>query len=137
MLRRGSFDSALAGLQQAVELDSTFALAYYRQAVAAAWANRTALIQSNTDRAVRLAGRLSERDRRLLESFAALAAGKPDEAETAYRAILQDYPDDLEAQWQLASTLNVYNPLRGRPIAESGQVFDGIVKLDPEFLCPI
>ena len=137
LLRRGSFDSALAGFQQAVELDSTFALAYYRQAVAAAWANRTALIQSNTDRAVRLASRLSERDRRLLASFAALAAGRPDEAETGYRAILQDYPDDLEAQWQLATVLNVYNPLRGRPIAESGQVFDGVVKLDPDFLCPI
>ena len=137
LLRRGSFDSALAGFQQAVELDSTFALAYYRLAVAAAWADRNALIQANTDRAVRLASRLSERDRRLLESFAALAAGKPDEAETGYRAILQDYPDDLEAQWQLATTLNVYNPLRGRPIAESGQVFDGVVKLDPEFLCPI
>lgn len=105
--------------------------------MAAAWADRNALIQANTDRAVRLASRLSERDRRLLESFAALAAGKPDEAETGYRAILQDYPDDLEAQWQLATTLNVYNPLRGRPIAESGQVFDGVVKLDPEFLCPI
>jgi serine/threonine-protein kinase len=136
-LRRGQFDSALAGFQQAVVLDSTFALAYYRQAVAAAWSNRTALIRPNTNRAVQLADRLSARDRRLLESFAALADGKPDEAEQGYQAILQDYPDDLEAQWQLATVLNVYNPLRGRPIAESGRVFDGVVKLDPEFLCPI
>ncbi|MGH7514077.1 MAG: hypothetical protein ACREOQ_14275, partial [Gemmatimonadales bacterium] len=136
-LRRGAFDSALAGFQQAVALDSTFALAYYREAVAAAWSNRTALIRPNTDRAVRLADRLSARDRRLLESFAALADGKPDEAEQGYQAILQDYPDDLEAQWQLATVLNVYNPLRGRPVAESGRAFDGVVKLDPEFLCPI
>ncbi len=136
-LRRGGFDSALAGFQQAVQLDSTFALAYYRLAVAAAWSRHTALIRPNTERAVRLADRLSERDRRLLESFAALADGKPDDAENGYRGILQDYPDDLEAQWQLATVLNVYNPLRGRPIAESAPVFDGVVKLDPEFLCPI
>jgi serine/threonine-protein kinase len=136
-LRRGAFDSSLAGFQDAVQLDSTFALAYYRLAVAAAWSRRTPLIRPNTDRAVQLADRLSARDQRLLASFAALAAGKPDEAEQGYRAVLQDYPDDLEAQWQLATTLNVYNPLRGRPIAESGPVFDGIVKLDPEFLCPI
>jgi serine/threonine-protein kinase len=136
-LRRGQFDSALAGFQQAVALDSTFALAYYREAVAAAWSNRTALIRPNTDRAVLLADRLSARDRRLLESFAALADGKPDEAEQGYQAVLQDYPDDLEAQWQLATVLNVYNPLRGRPVAESGRAFDGVVKLDPEFLCPI
>jgi eukaryotic-like serine/threonine-protein kinase len=136
-LRRGAFDSALAGFQSAVQLDSTFALAYYRLAVAAAWSRRNALIRPNTARAAQLADRLSARDQRLLASFAALAAGKPDEAEQGYRAVLQDYPDDLEAQWQLATVLNVYNPLRGRPIAESGPVFDGVVKLDPEFLCPI
>ena len=136
-LRRGAFDSALAGFQTAVQLDSTFALAYYRLAVAAAWSRRNALIRPNTARAVQLADRLSARDQRLLASFAALAAGKPDEAEQGYRAVLQDYPDDLEAQWQLATLLNVYNPLRGRPIRESGPVFDGVVKLDPEFLCPI
>jgi serine/threonine-protein kinase len=136
-LRRGGFDSALAGFQQAVQLDSTFALAYYRLAVAAAWSRHDGLIRPNTERAVRLADRLSERDRRLLTSFAALADGKPDDAESGYRGILQDYPDDLEAQWQLATVLNVYNPLRGRPIAESAPVFDGVVKLDPEFLCPI
>ena len=136
-LRRGAFDTALAGFQSAVQLDSTFALAYYRLAVAAAWSNREALIRPNTARAVRLGSRLSARDQRLLGSFAALAAGKPDEAERGYRGVLQDYPDDLEAQWQLATLLYVYNPLRGRPIAESQPVFDGIVKLDPEFLCPI
>jgi eukaryotic-like serine/threonine-protein kinase len=136
-LRRGQFDSSLAGFQQAVQLDSTFALAYYRLAVAAAWSSRLGLIRPNTERAVHLADRLSERDRRLLQSFAALADGKPDDAESGYRGILQDYPDDLEAQWQLATTLNVYNPLRGRPIAEAAPVFEGVVKLDPEFLCPI
>ncbi len=136
-LRRGAFDTALAGFQSAVQLDSTFALAYYRLAVAAAWSSREALIRPNTARAVRLGSRLSARDQRLLGSFAALAAGKPDEAERGYRGVLQDYPDDLEAQWQLATLLYVYNPLRGRPIAESQPVFDGIVKLDPEFLCPI
>jgi serine/threonine-protein kinase len=136
-LRHGEFDTALGGFQDAVQLDSTFALAYYRLAVAAAWSRRNTFIRPNTARAVELGDRLSARDQRLLRSFSALAAGRPDEAEQGYRAVLQDYPDDLEAQWQLATVLNVYNPLRGRPIAESGPVFDGIVKLDPEFLCPI
>jgi serine/threonine-protein kinase len=136
-LRRGAFDSALAGFQNAVQLDTTFALAYYRLAVAADWSHRPALIHANTARAVSLAGRLSARDQRLLGAFAALAAGKPDDAERAYRGVLQDYPDDLEAQWQLADLLFVYNPLRGRPIAESRPLYDGVVRLDPEFLCPI
>jgi tetratricopeptide (TPR) repeat protein len=136
-LRRGQFDSSLAGFQQAVQLDSTFALAYYRLAVVGGWSHHIAFIRSNTERAVQLADRLSERDRRLLQAFAALAEGRPDDAESGYRGILQDYPDDLEAQWQLATVLYVYNPLRGRPIAEAAPVFEGVVKLDPEFLCPI
>ena len=136
-LRRGVFDSALAGFQSAVQLDSTFALAYYRLAVAGSWSHHPALIRANTARAVGLASRLSARDQRLLGSFAALAAGRPDDAERGYRVVLQDYPDDLEAQWQLATLLFTYNPFRGRPIAESRPVFDGVVKLDPEFLCPI
>ncbi|MEO7987864.1 MAG: serine/threonine-protein kinase, partial [Gemmatimonadales bacterium] len=134
-LRHGNFDSAFVGFQGAVQLDSTFALAYYRLAVASAWANRGGLIRRNTLRAVALGDRLGERDRRLLASFAALAAGKPDEAEREYREILQDYPDDFEAQWQLATLLDTYNPFRGRPIAEAGPAFENIVKLDPEFLC--
>ena len=136
-LRRGSFDSAFAGFQRAVQQDSTFALAYYRLAVAAAWARREALIRPNTVRAVRLGDRLGAHDRRLLDAFAALAAGRADDAERKYRDILQDYPDDLEAQWQLATVLFTYNPLRGRPIVEARPLYDGIVKLDPEFLCPI
>ena len=136
-LRRGEFDSALAGFQSAVQLDSTFALAYYRLAVTASWANRHALIRPNTVRAIALDSRLSAHDQRLLTSFAAMVAGRPDEAERGYREVLQDYPDELEAQWQLATLLLAYNPLRGRPAAEAAPVFDGVVKLDPEFLCPI
>jgi eukaryotic-like serine/threonine-protein kinase len=136
-LQRALFDSAFAGFQNAVQLDSTFALAYYRLGVTAAWVERFALVRPNTDRAVALGGRLSERDRRLLAAFAALSEGKADEAERSYRLILQDYPDDIEAQWQLATVLYVYNPLRGRAIAEARPLFEGVVKLDPEFLCPI
>jgi serine/threonine-protein kinase len=136
-LRRADFDSALAGFQNAVQLDSTFALAYYRLAVAGAWAGNTALIRANTASAVRLAGRLSTRDQRLLAAFAALTSGKPDEAERGYRSVLQDYPDDLEALWQLATVLFVYDPLRGRPVAESRPMFEAVLRLDPEFLCPI
>ena len=137
LLQRAQSDSALAGFQNAVQLDSTFALAYYRLAVTAAWTRREASIRPNTERAMALSARLGQRDRRLLAAFAALATGKTDEAERGYRDILQDYPDDIEAQWQLATLLYVYNPLRGRSSAEARPFLEGILRLDPEFLCPI
>jgi serine/threonine-protein kinase len=138
-LRAGEdhFDSAVAGFQRATALDSTFALAYYRLAVAASWANQWGVVGPATKRAITLGRRLADRDRRLLEAFDAFRRGGADDAERRYRAILEDFPDDLEAKWQLASVLWSYNARRGRPRTEAGELFDGVLAIDPEFHCPI
>jgi serine/threonine protein kinase len=133
----GEFDSAIAGFQRAVAEDSTFALAYYRLGVAAAWAERPGISGPATQRALALGTRLDDRDRRLLSAFAAFQRGAADEAEQQYRAILRDYPDDLEAEFQLADLLRHYNPARGRAIAEAREPFDHVLAQDPGFLCPI
>jgi TolB-like protein len=133
----GDFDSAIAGFQRAVAEDSTFALAYYRLGVAAGWAERPGISGPATERALVLGGRLDDRDRRLLSAFAAFQRGAADEAEQQYRAILRDYPDDLEAEFQLADLFYHYNSPRGRPMAEAKEPFDHVLALDPGFLCPI
>ena len=133
----GKFDSAIAGFQRAVAADSTFALAYYRLGVAAGWAKRPGISGPATQRALVLGARLDDRDRRLLSAFAAFQRGAADDAEQQYRAILRDYPDDLEAEFQLADLLQHYNPPRGRPIAEAREPFDHVLAQDPGFLCPI
>jgi eukaryotic-like serine/threonine-protein kinase len=133
----GSFDSAIAGFQRAIAEDSTFALAYYRLGVAAGWAQRPGISVPATQRALGLADRLDDRDRRLLSAFAAFQRGKADEAEQQYQAILRDYPDDLEAEFQLADLYYHYNAPRGRPISEAREPFDHVLALDPGFLCPI
>jgi TolB-like protein len=131
------YDSAIAGFQQALDEDSAFALASYRLAVAALWGNRSAQVDPALDRAVRLADRLSDRDRALVGSLDAFRRGLPDEAERRYRAILRDYPEELEASAEFAHLLFSYNPLRGRSRAESGDIFRRVVELDPRFFCPI
>jgi serine/threonine-protein kinase len=133
----GQFDSAISGFQRAVAEDSTFALAYYRLGVAAGWAERPGISGPATERALALGARLGDRDRRLLSAFAAFQRGAADEAEQQYRAILRDYPDDLEAEFELADLLQHYNPPRGRPIAEAREPFDHVLAQDPGFLCPI
>jgi serine/threonine-protein kinase len=133
----GKFDSAIAGFQRAVAADSTFALAYYRLGVAAGWAERPGISGPATERALALGARLDDRDRRLLLAFSAFQRGAADEAEQQYRAILRDYPDDLEAEFQLADLLKHYNPARGRPIAEAREPFNHVLAQDPGFLCPI
>ncbi|MBA3759531.1 MAG: protein kinase [Gemmatimonadales bacterium] len=136
-LRAASFDSAVAGFQAAVSLDTSFALAYYRLATAAMWAGRTALVARATRRAIALDDRLSERDRNLLSAFGDFVRGAPDDAERQYREILGTYPEDLEARFQLANLLYTYNPPRGRPPAEAAEHYNSVLDVDPKFLCPI
>ena len=133
-LRNGKPDTAIAGFQRAIEADSTFALAHYRLAVAAGWAERHALSTEAVGRALAASTRLGDRDRRLLTAYAAFRRGAPNEAEQQYRAILEDYPDDLEAEFQLADVMHQYNPLRGRPRVEARELFDRVLAFDPGFL---
>lgn len=136
-LRAASYDSAIAGFQRAVEVDSSFALAHYRLAAAAMWVGRMGLLGPSVDRALALNQRLSDRDRRLLSAFADLARGSPDRAERQYREFLQAYPDDLEAEFQLGNLLYTYNAARGRSPVEAREHYTRVLQVDPKFICPI
>lgn len=136
-LRATAYDNAIAGFQEAVRVDSTFALAHYRLAVSVGLSNRYGAASDAIDRALRHADRLSERDLSLLHAYDAYRRGHADEAEQRYRSILRDYPDDVEARFQLANVLYRYNPLRGRRIAEAVPEFESVMLADPQFLCPI
>jgi eukaryotic-like serine/threonine-protein kinase len=133
-LRGRALDSAIAGYQRAIAEDSSFALAYYRLAVAAGWQERHALSSDAVTRGLRVRGRLTERDRRLMTAYAAFRAGDADDAERQYRAALEDFPDDLEAEFQLGDVLFQYNPLRGRPRLEARPMLDRVLAHDPGFL---
>jgi tetratricopeptide (TPR) repeat protein len=138
-LRSGpaGIDSAIAGFQRAVSEDSTFALAYYRLAVASGWQLRHEVASAATAAALRHSTRLAERDRRLLQAYGDYRAGRVAEAEPAFRDLVRDDPGDLEAAFQLADLLAYYNPLRGRSQAEPLELFQRVLGFDPGFLCPI
>ncbi len=136
-LRAAQYDSAIAGYQRAIETDSSFALAHYRLAVAGLFVGRMGLIGPAMERALTLSQRLTERDRRLLSAFTDLVRGMPDRAERQYREFLETYPDDLEAQFQLANLLYVYNAPRGRSPAEAREQYARVLQVDPKFYCPI
>jgi serine/threonine-protein kinase len=136
LLRSGPerIDSAIAGFQRAVVEDSTFALAYYRLAVAAGWQGRQAMATSATSAAVHYSARLAERDRRLLVAYERYRHGAATQAEQEFRELIRDYPDDLEAEFQLADLLVNYSPIQGRSQAEARELFDRVLAYDPGFL---
>ena len=121
--RRGSFPRAIAGFQQAVALDSTFALAHYRLALSYAWSGNDSSLYAS-EQAVRFGRRLPAPDRELLQAAHLLELGEADAAERLYREILRRRPYEVDALFELGEVLFHYNPSRGRPVAESMEYFD-------------
>ncbi|MGH7565730.1 MAG: BTAD domain-containing putative transcriptional regulator, partial [Gemmatimonadota bacterium] len=75
-LRRGDFEAASEAFGRATRADSTFALAWYRLAMAAEWAFQPHDAAIAVHRALRLADRLPARDRLLLVGWDAYARGE-------------------------------------------------------------
>jgi DNA-binding SARP family transcriptional activator/TolB-like protein len=131
-LREDRHGEAMEAYQQAIEADTTFALAYYRLSVAADRAGLDQLAWSAADRAARSAHNLSERDRRLVEAYLALKAGDLEQAEASYRGVLAAFPGDIEGWFGLAELLFHSNPVRGRSVTEAEPALQQVLQLDPE-----
>lgn len=130
-IREGRFAEAVEALNQAVALDSLFALAWYRLSLATEYRGLAADAQAAAREALENAGRLSDRDRRMLEAFLAWRSGDSHTAERLYRAHVSTYPDDVEAWFELGEVLFHLNPLRGRSFMESEEAFQKVLSYEP------
>jgi serine/threonine-protein kinase len=134
LMWNAQFAEAGDELRTAVREDSTFALAWYQLSVAADWMLRPDIGLEAAEQAVRFGDRLSERDRRLLEALWTVRSGRALEAERLYRAIINTYPRDAEAWYQLSEVLFHFVPREGRPLAESRAALERLVELEPSQL---
>jgi DNA-binding SARP family transcriptional activator/TolB-like protein len=128
--RAGIYDSAYVAYRRAVELDTTFALAYYQSAANVFWLpgmwNEEALEQAR-----RFSAGLSERDSLLIDALHAWRVRDNwEEAEHLYGRILSRYPDELNAWGRLAYLLFYDGHKRGRPVAELRRVAEKTLALD-------
>jgi tetratricopeptide (TPR) repeat protein len=133
-MRSGQFLLASEAFSRAVEIDTAFALAWYRLSVAWEWQTRNDLVREAAEQAFRHSGRLSEHDRQFLEAMVAARQGDATRAELLYRAIVGTHPDDVEAWFQLGEVLFHYGPLYGRPIATSREAFERVLFYEPDDL---
>ncbi len=135
--RAGNFDAAVDGFQRAVVQDSLFALAWYRMSVAAEWLTRYDIARPAAEHAMRLADRLSEHDRLLLQALVTSRRGAGAEAERQFQNVVAVYPNDVEAWVQLGEVQFHYGPRLGRPVTQSKATWQRALALEPNFFAPL
>ena len=125
--------AALPAFERAVAADSSFALAWYGLASTASWMLRPKLERSAAAQAVLHQERLSERDRTLVQAFAAYSRGSADTAERLTGSIVEAYDGDVEAWALLGEILFHHNWKRGRSLIESRRAWEHVLALDPNY----
>lgn len=129
--RAGQFTDGMEAFSKATELDSLFALAYYRLSIAAEWSFANQRSIDAAEKAVALSHRLSERDQRILEAYRLRRFGRNQEAEVIYRSILGTYPDEMEAWLDLSEIVFHAAPLHGKSFTDSRSTLDHVLSFDP------
>jgi eukaryotic-like serine/threonine-protein kinase len=129
--RRLAFDTALVEYTRATQVDSTFALAHLRRAVAMGWDGifGSAEAQAAVDAGWRFANRLPPRDRRVLQVHRLYQRNKPSALDSA-RAFLRDYPDDLDAWFLLGETSLHTQEFTGASPDSIIAAFDSVLRRD-------
>jgi DNA-binding SARP family transcriptional activator len=130
-LRNGRFERAEDAYTRAVELDSSFAVAHYRLALARDWAASLTSPADAARAAAAHADRLSPRERSLLAALLAYLEGDAPRAESHYRAIVSRYPEEVEAWMQLGEVLFHMMPRRGRSILDSEEAWRRVLAVEP------
>lgn len=128
--RHGEYVSALGHFKRAVAIDSTFALAYYRISTAAEWAWVEADVYNGADRAVSLADRLPERERRLVQVLGVRRRETNQNAEDVLLSFVGTYPGDVEAWANLGELVTHTRPMHGRSSLEAREVWNRVLAID-------
>ncbi|HEV8453460.1 MAG TPA: BTAD domain-containing putative transcriptional regulator [Gemmatimonadales bacterium] len=128
-LRAWCTDSAVGVFQRATEIDPSFALAYYRLAIAAQ--EKPALARKALNQALRYSARLGDHERKLVHALDAFNRGHQKDAERLYRELVTRYPNDFEAWSQWGDVLMHGGSRLGRSWFDARQPFERVLSMEP------
>jgi DNA-binding SARP family transcriptional activator len=129
-LRADQYSAAIGAYREAIEIDSTFALAWYRLSIAADWDGRGRLSADAARHAQEHSGVLPEHERTLLTALASWRRGDLAGAERLYRRATEQEAADPEAWFGLAQVRFHAGPLMGLPVVLARAAFERAFALD-------
>ncbi|MES2176401.1 MAG: BTAD domain-containing putative transcriptional regulator [Gemmatimonadota bacterium] len=128
--RRGEFGAAHDAFREVTERDSSLAYVWYRRAMAAEDAHRLDDANRSAATALRGAGRLDERSRRIVEAYVVWRSGDIAEADSLFRLMVRARPNDAEAWVHFAEVAYHGGPLIGHTLDEARDAWRQAVALD-------
>jgi len=127
---------AIDDLTEAVQLDSTFGLAYYKLALARGWSIGTNDTVSNHAmvQATRYSGDLPAHERKVIQAYRAFIEGDQPSARQLYQELLAQDPGDADAWYGLGDSW-FHQPGEDRPAGwtKSLRAFSRSLELDPGY----
>ena len=133
-IRSGHYRDAVASLQHAVAVDSTFGLAYYRLSFAREWTDGEISSDSAAALAEHFGSHLPDRDRKLLAARRAFVRRDMGEGERLSRDVIALYPTDADAWAQLGEVLFHLGPNMGRSLDDARVPFLTVLRFRPNDL---
>ena len=129
--RDGKSEAGVRAMEQAVRIDSSFALAHYRLATMAMWSDQEALARTSVDRAVRFSQRLSYRDRQLIAALSSTLHGRFRQAERTYSDLLSRNANDLDANYLLGELIFHQRDMLGRSWLDARAPLERVLAIEP------
>lgn len=103
------YDAAIAKFEEAIEIDSTFALPYMRIGLSHQFVGRLGQSVNFLLEAQQYQDRLPMRERRVLDAFVdTWAKNEYDQAFTKFESLVRDYPEDAEIRTMYALFVNSF-----------------------------
>jgi tetratricopeptide (TPR) repeat protein len=134
--RRSQFEQAAESFAEAVEIDSTFAIALYRLSQAYGWAVAPSQSNDYLLRAAAHSAGLPERDSLLIEAYKLLDVDGDLRALSHFEQLTRRYPDDLEAWYGLGEAHYHIGSQAGYPLTSPIRPFERTFELDSTFAPP-
>jgi len=127
------YGAAAEAYQRAVDIDSTFGLAYYRLSMAREWNLQFQPAHTAADNAMRHIEGLSARQRTQIFAWNDLMNGDAAAAIAKYEGLTSASPDDVEAWYGLGEAFAHFNTVGGSSVGEAIAPFRHVLDLMPNY----